>query len=324
MKQYDTLLSVKNLTKLYPVRSGFLSRVTSNVQAVGGVSFDIKAHEVLGLAGESGSGKTTIGRSILRLIEPTSGTVDFKGTDVLGLNRRELRAFRREAQIVFQDPYASLNPKMTIEQILSEPLQLHGLKASRSDRRDRIAALLNLVALSPDYMDRTPHALSGGQRQRIGIARALAVEPSLIVADEPVSALDVSVQAQVVNLLSDLRERLGLALLFISHDLAVMQHLSDRIAVLYLGRIMEIGPAKEVCRNPKHPYTEALLSAVPVPDLAKSRPRIILRGDIPNPANPPSGCVFRTRCHLATAECAKVVPELKEIGPGHSAACIKL
>jgi oligopeptide/dipeptide ABC transporter ATP-binding protein len=324
MKQPNPLLSVKDLTKLYPIKSNFFSKVTGHVHAVGGVSFDISPHEVLGLAGESGSGKTTIGRSVLRLVEPTSGSIRFDGRDVLALNARELRAFRRDAQIIFQDPFASLDPKMTIEQTLSEPLQLHGLANDRNERRTTIAALLDLVGLTPDFMDRSPQALSGGQRQRIGIARALAVKPSLIVADEPVSALDVSVQAQVVNLLCDLRSRLGLAMLFISHDLAVMQHFSDRIAVLYLGRVMEIGPAKQLCLNPRHPYTEALLSAVPDPDPARRRSRIVLRGDIPSPADPPSGCVFRTRCHMASAECAMVVPELREVAPGQQAACIKV
>ena len=324
MSQSEALLSVTGLNKAYPVRSGAFSRVSEQVHAVRGVSFDIGPNEVLGLAGESGSGKTTIGRSILRLIEPSGGRILFKGEEVLSMDRARLHAFRRDAQMIFQDPYASLDPKMSICESISEPLELHHLQPGRAARRERAVQLLDLVGLPKDYIDRHPESLSGGQRQRVSIARSLAVEPKFLVADEPVSALDVSVQAQVINLLSDLRERLGLAMLFISHDLAVMRHLSDRIAVLYLGRVMEIGPAKSICQSPAHPYTKALLSAVPEPEVGLRRERIVLMGDIPSPARPPSGCVFRTRCPMATAECAEVVPELRDVATGHYAACIKL
>lgn len=317
------VLDVRGLRKWYEVRRGIIPRVVGNVKAVDGVSFAIGPNEVLGLAGESGSGKTTIGRSILRLVEPTAGEVIFKGTDVTRLDPRALRLFRRKAQIIFQDPYSSLDPRMTIEQTLSEPLQVQGLMPSRRERRERVVALLESVSLSGDFLNRRPRELSGGQRQRIGIARALAVDPELIVADEPVASLDVSIQAQIVNLLEDLRERLGLALLFISHDIAIMEHLSDRIAIVYLGRIMEIGPKRAVYDTPKHPYTEALLSAVPDPDPGARRRRIVLEGDIPSPANPPSGCVFRTRCRYAKPECAETVPALRPVGPGHYKACIR-
>jgi oligopeptide/dipeptide ABC transporter ATP-binding protein len=317
------LLSVRNLAKYFDVRRGILPRVVGHVKAVDGVSFDIRPREVLGLAGESGSGKTTIGRSVLRLLEPTRGEVLFDGVDVLRLRGAELRRFRRKAQIVFQDPFSSLDPRMTVEQIIGEPLQVQGLDNGASSRREKVARLLEIVALGPAYLRRKPHELSGGQRQRVGIARALAVEPSFLVADEPVSALDVSIQAQVVNLLDDLKARFGLAMLFISHDIAVMEHVSDRIAVVYLGRFMEIGPSRDLVRSPQHPYTEALLSAVPDPAPDRRRKRIVLQGDVPNPAAPPSGCVFRTRCPYAIADCAKIVPELREVAPGHAKACIR-
>jgi oligopeptide transport system ATP-binding protein len=257
------------------------------------------------------------------LVEPTAGEIVFKGTDVTGLDPAALRLFRRKAQIIFQDPYSSLDPRMTVEQAVSEPLQVQGLMPNRKERRERVVALLESVSLSGDFLKRRPRELSGGQRQRVGIARALAVEPELIVADEPVASLDVSIQAQIVNLLEDLRERFGLALLFISHDIAIMEHLSDRIAIVYLGRIMEIGPRRQIASAPKHPYTEALLSAVPDPDPTQRRQRIVLQGDIPSPANPPSGCVFRTRCRYSIPACAETVPILKAVGPDHAKACIR-
>ncbi len=271
----------------------------------------------------SGSGKTTVGRSLLRLVQPTAGTIHFDGLDVIGLSQANLRAFRRRAQIIFQDPFASLNPRMTVAEIVGEALVIHGLARGARARTERVAELLTMVGLAPEHMTQYPHEFSGGQRQRIGIARALAVEPEFIVADEPVSALDVSIQAQVVNLMRDLKARLGLTLLFITHDLAVVEYVSTRVAVMYLGRLMEVAPARELCRNPKHPYTEALLSAVPVPDPKARRGRIVLKGDIPSPINPPSGCVFRTRCPYALPACAERVPELREVGPGHQKACIR-
>ena len=317
------LLEVRGLQKWFEVRRGVIPRVVANVKAVDDVSFAVAPHQVLGIAGESGSGKTTIGRAILRLIEPTAGQVLFNGTDITGFDREELRLFRRKAQIVFQDPLASLNPKMTIEQVLSEPLRVQGLCKNRTERRDRVVELLEMVALSVDFMKRRPHELSGGQRQRVGIARALAVNPEFIVADEPVSSLDVSIQAQIINLLDSLKDRLGLSFLFISHDIAVMEYLSDRIAVVYLGKIMEIGPTNAICGNPKHPYTEALLSAVPNSDPAAKSKRIVLKGGIPSPLAPPSGCVFRTRCPYAIDDCANAVPEFREVGPDHLSACIR-
>ncbi|HET8985376.1 MAG TPA: oligopeptide/dipeptide ABC transporter ATP-binding protein, partial [Trueperaceae bacterium] len=277
--------------------------------------------EVVGLVGESGSGKTTVGRTILRLIEPTAGEVLFDGVDVTKLNKSSMREYRRKMQIIFQDPFASLNPRMSVGDIIGEAMTIHNL-AKGKDREQKVAALLERVGLSPNHMRRYPHEFSGGQRQRIGIARALAVDPQFIVADEPVSALDVSIQAQVVNLLQDLKEELGLTLLFIAHDLGVVEYISDHVIVMYLGRIMEIAPSKELYANPVHPYTEALLSAVPIPDPTVKRDRIILQGDIPSPINPPSGCVFRTRCPIATKECAEVVPPLEEVKPGHFKACI--
>ncbi len=319
----EALLQVRDLRKWYPVRGGIIPHARGAVRAVDGVSFDIQPGEVLGLAGESGSGKTTIGRCVLRLIEPTGGSVRFQEKDIASLGPRDLRLFRRSAQIVFQDPFSSLDPRMTVEQIVVEPLRVQGLLADAKARRARAVELLEMVALSTQHLARRPHELSGGQRQRVGIARALSVSPSFIVADEPVASLDVSIQAQIVNLLSDLRARLGLSMLFISHDIAVMEHLSDRIAVVYLGRIMEVAPKRSLIRTPKHPYTEALLSVVPDPNPAARRERIILEGDIPNPAAPPSGCVFRTRCRYALPECAQAVPPLRAVGADHQTACIR-
>lgn len=318
----QTLLDVKNLEKFFPIRGGLLSRVVGNVKAVNDITFNIKRGEVVGLVGESGSGKTTAGRTILRLIEPTGGQVIFNGTDITKLSKAQMRDYRREMQIIFQDPFASLNPRMTVSDIIGEAMQIHNLHPGK-ERIDRIAELLQRVGLRPEHMGRYPHEFSGGQRQRIGIARALAVDPSFIVADEPVSALDVSIQAQVVNLIQDLQEELGLTVLFIAHDLHVVEYICDRMIVMYLGRIMEVAPSRELNRNPKHPYTEALLSAAPVPDPTIKRQRIILEGDIPSPINPPSGCVFRTRCRYAIAECANTVPELREVAPDHFKACIR-
>ena len=317
----ENLLEVKNLRKYFPIRGGIFSRVVANVKAVEDVSFNVKKGEVVGLVGESGSGKTTVGRSILRLIEPTSGEVNFDGTDVTKLSKSQMREYRKRMQIIFQDPFASLNPRMSVGDIIGEAMSIHNL-ARGKEREDKVAGLLERVGLSTAHMRRYPHEFSGGQRQRIGIARALAVDPEFIVADEPVSALDVSIQAQVVNLLQDLKEDLGLTLLFIAHDLGVVEYISDHVIVMYLGRIMEIAPAKELYANPIHPYTEALLSAVPIPDPTIKRERVILQGDIPSPINPPSGCVFRTRCPIATKECAEVVPPLEEVSPGHFKACI--
>ena len=319
----SALIEVRHLKTWFPAERGLLARVREHVKAVDDVSFDVERGEVLGLVGESGSGKTTVGRSLLRLIQPTAGSIRFDGLEVTSLSHAELRAFRRRAQIIFQDPFASLDPRMTVAEIVGEALAIHKLVPGRRARVERVAELLGLVGLAPEHMGRYPHEFSGGQRQRIGIARALAVEPEFIVADEPVSALDVSIQAQVVNLMRDLKARLGLTLLFIAHDLAVIEYVSTRVAVMYLGKLMEVAPARELCRNPKHPYTEALLSAVPVPDPKARRDRIVLKGDIPSPIDPPSGCVFRTRCPYAVPACAERVPELREVAPGHRKACIR-
>ena len=316
------LLEVNNLVKFFPIRGGLLSRVVANVKAVNDISFKVGKGEVLGLVGESGSGKTTAGRTILRLIEPTSGEIKFDGKDITKISKSEMREYRKRMQIIFQDPFASLNPRMTVGDIIGEALQIHNL-ASGQARVERVAELLRRVGLSPDHMRRYPHEFSGGQRQRIGIARALAVDPMFIVADEPVSALDVSIQAQVINLLEDLQRDLGLTVLFIAHDLAVVEYICDRVAVMYLGKVMEVATSKDLYANPKHPYTEALLSAAPIPDPTIKRERILLEGDIPSPINPPSGCVFRTRCRYVIPECEHTVPELREVKPGHFKACIR-
>ena len=316
-------LELRHVKMWFDATEGVFRRASHHIKAVDDVSFSIRAGEVLGLVGESGSGKTTVGRVILRLIDPTAGGILVEGVDIARAAQSALKVYRRRAQPIFQDPFGSLDPRMRVEEIVAEPLVVHGVGASRSDRRERVAATLRLVGLLPDHMTRYPHEFSGGQRQRIGIARALAAGPEFIVADEPVSALDVSIQAQVVNLLRELKRRLGLTLLFIAHDLAIVEYISDRIVVMYLGRVMEIAPARELCRNPKHPYTEALVSAVPVPDPARKRERIVLQGEIPSPINPPSGCVFRTRCPYAIGECAERVPELRQIAPGRLKACIR-
>ena len=318
----EYLLEVNNLRKFFPIRKGIFSKVVANVKAVQDISFKISSGEVVGLVGESGSGKTTAGRTILRLIEPSSGEVKFAGADITKFSKAKMRAYRKKMQIIFQDPFASLNPRMTVGDIVGEALQIHKLARGKA-KREKVASLLEKVGLSPSHMRRYPHEFSGGQRQRIGIARALAVDPQFIVADEPVSALDVSIQAQVVNLLQELKEELGLTLLFIAHDLAVVEYISDTVIVMYLGKIMEIAPAKELYSNPIHPYTEALLSAIPIPNPSLKRERILLEGDIPSPINPPSGCVFRTRCPIAVKECATVVPQLEEVSLGHYKACIK-
>jgi oligopeptide/dipeptide ABC transporter ATP-binding protein len=314
----EELVRVRGLVKHFPVAGS-----DDVVRAVDGVTFEIFRGETLGLVGESGCGKSTVGRCILRLIEPTHGEVKFENTDVRALKGGDLRRLRREMQIIFQDPYASLNPRMKVRDIVAEPLVIHGI-GGKSERRERVAELLRKVGLDPDYMNRYPHEFSGGQRQRIGIARALALNPKLVVADEPVSALDVSVQAQVVNLLEDLQKEFSLTYLFISHGLAVVEHISDRVAVMYLGRIVEVATAEELYANPLHPYTRALLSAIPVPDPTRKRERIVLKGDVPTPINPPAGCRFHTRCPEAVAECSQIDPDLREVAPGHTVACIRV
>jgi oligopeptide/dipeptide ABC transporter ATP-binding protein len=320
----DPLVDVRGLKKYFPIRTGFLSRVSGHVKAVDGVTFRVGRGETLGLVGESGSGKSTTGRALLRLDEPTEGRVRFDGRDVTAMDEAELRALRRDAQIIFQDPFASLNPRMTVGDTIREVLKVHRLAAGAA-ADTRVRELLDRVGLRPAHADRYPHEFSGGQRQRIGIARALSVEPKFIVCDEPVSALDVSVQAQVVNLLARLQEQLGLAYLFIAHDLSVIEHVSDRVAVMYLGRIVEMGDVEAVAARPKHPYTRALLSAVPVPEPGRARDRIVLQGDVPSPIDPPPGCPFHPRCPhpLKDEECARVVPALAEKATGHLAACIK-
>jgi oligopeptide transport system ATP-binding protein len=315
------LLEVKNLKVFFPVKHGLFSRVKAHVKAVDDVSLTVEPGETLGLVGESGCGKTTLGRAVIRLIDPTAGRVVFEGEDITSLSGAVLRSRRRRFQMIFQDPYGSLNPRMTVGQIIGEAIDIHHLAADAPARERRVADLLGDVGLDASHGQRYPHEFSGGQRQRIGIARALAVEPRLIVCDEPVSALDVSVQAQIINLLQDLQKEHGLAYLFIAHDLAVVEHISRRVVVMYLGKIVELAEAKAVVRTPKHPYTQALISAVPVIDPKSKRQRIVLPGDVPSPINPPSGCPFHPRCPMAEARCATEVPALREVTPGHWAAC---
>ncbi|MCP4804429.1 MAG: ATP-binding cassette domain-containing protein [Proteobacteria bacterium] len=321
----SALLEVRDLKVHFPVySSGLFRRVTGHVQAVDGLSFDIAPGEILGLVGESGCGKSTTGRAILRLVEPTAGQVLFDGQDVGQLSGEAMRKLRREMQIIFQDPYASLNPRMTVGDIITEPLSTHGLVSGKTEQMRRAQELMEQTGLDPRFVRRYPHEFSGGQRQRIGIARALASEPRLIVCDEPISALDVSIQAQILNLLQELARDRGLSYLFIAHDLSAIRHICDRIAVMYLGRIVEIGTYAQICDNPEHPYTQALVSAVPVPDPVKERERhrIVLTGDVPSPLNPPAGCRFHTRCHKhIESACKTDVPELKTLGDGRRAAC---
>jgi len=320
----EVLLEVRDLVKHFSVGGGMFGGRAGTVRAVDGVSFALRRGETLGLVGESGCGKTTTGRCILQLERPTSGQVIFEGRDLGKLSDTDLRPMRRRMQVIFQDPYASLNPRMTVAPILAEPLAVHGVVPDRQRRRDRVGDLLSRVGLLPQHADRYPHQLSGGQRQRVGIARALAVEPSLIVCDEPVSALDVSMQAQSINLLEDLQAELGLTYLFIAHDLAVVRHISDRVAVMYLGKMVEIADRRELYDKPLHPYTKALLAAVPIPDPALEAQRVhsVLVGEVPSPLNPPSGCVFHPRCPIAIDRCRGEVPPLREVTPGHWAACL--
>ena len=322
----DTLLEINNLKMYFAVTSGMLfQRTVAYVKAVDDVTFAVRRGETLGLVGESGCGKTTTGRCILQLYKPTSGQVIFEGQDLTQLGTKQMRAMRREMQVIFQDPYSSLNPRMTAGNIIGEPLIVHGLVKGKNEYRDRVAELLQNVGLNPYMADRFPHEFSGGQRQRIGVARALSVSPKFIVADEPVSALDVSIQAQIINLLEELQEQFNLTYLFIAHDLSVVRHISDRVGVMYLGHLVEIAERNEIYRNPMHPYTRALLSAVPIPDpiLDAQRERVLLSGEVPSPLNPPSGCVFHPRCPIADDNCAQTIPQLRPVAPDHWAACLK-
>ncbi len=318
----EVLLHVDNLMMHFPIYRGVFQRQVGAVRAVDGVSFDVKKGETLGLVGESGCGKSTTGRTILQLYKPTAGKVEFEGSNLVTLKRENMRLMRRKMQMIFQDPYASLNPRMTVGQLVAEPMMVHNV-ATGEEINKRVEQLLELVKLNPAFSTRYPHEFSGGQRQRIGVARALALNPSFIICDEPISALDVSIQAQVVNLLEELQSQFGLTYLFIAHDLSMVRHISDRVAVMYLGVIVELAEREELYNNPLHPYTQALLSAVPIPDpiADAKRKRVILEGDVPSPANPPSGCRFRTRCPIAQAQCAESRPEFREARPGHFVAC---
>jgi oligopeptide/dipeptide ABC transporter ATP-binding protein len=321
----STILEVKNLKQHFPIRGGFFQQVTGQIRAVDGISFTVRENEVLGLVGESGCGKTTAGRSILRLYDPTEGEIWFRKKDgemveIAQLNQKQMMPLRREMRMIFQDPFSSLNPRRTVKDIIGEPLVIHNIAKGRA-MEDGVATLMKSVGLDPNYMDRYPHEFSGGQRQRIGIARTLSLSPRLIIADEPVSALDVSIQAQVLNLLQQLKEELGLTLIFIAHDLSVVEHISDRLAVMYVGKIVELSTTDEVLRNPQHPYSEALVSAIPPADPDVRMDRIPLRGEVPSPANPPKGCIFHPRCRFVRDVCSQDEPALREVAPGHFAAC---
>ena len=326
MRRENVLANVSQLKKYFPIKEGIIfDRMIGNVRAVDDVSFEIYRGETLGLVGESGSGKTTVGRSLLRIIEPTSGRIEFDGRDIVGMNRKEFREIQHRMQMIFQDPYASLNPRIRVGDIVAEPLEIQGALSKR-EVKDRVVELLELVGLETSYLKRYVHEFSGGQRQRIGIARALVLKPDLIVCDEPISALDVSIQAQIVNLLEELQDKFGLTYLFIAHDLSMVRQVSDRIAVMYLGKIMELASKKSIYTNPLHPYTKALISAVPVPDpeIEAKRERIVIKGDVPHPSNPPKGCVFNTRCPVAESQCYEELPEYKQVTPGHWVACYKV
>lgn len=321
-KKDNVLLEVKNLKKYFPIRKGFFGRDVQHVKAVDDVSFYVRRGETLGLVGESGCGKSTTGRTLIRLYEPTAGEIIFDGAEIGMMSEKEMMPFRKKMQMIFQDPYASLNTRMTVGDIIGEAIDIHNL-ASGKERTEIIHDLLNRVGLMPDHAIRYPHEFSGGQRQRIGIARALAVKPEFIICDEPISALDVSIQAQVVNMLGDLQDEMGLTYLFIAHDLSMVRYISDRVGVMYLGKLVEIADSEELYEHPAHPYTQALLSSIPIPDpeLSKSKNRILLQGDVPSPINPPSGCRFRTRCPHAMKKCAEIEPQMKDLGGGHMAAC---
>ena len=319
-----SILRAENIVKSFPVHGGLFSQEIASVKAVQGISFELKKGETLGLVGESGCGKSTLGRCLIKLLQPSSGKIFFKDQDITNFKGEQLRELRKSMQIIFQDPYASLNPRMTIGSILEEPLVIHNLYASQKDRTDRVQELLQLVGLRPEHLARYPHEFSGGQRQRVGIARALAVNPDLIICDEPVSALDVSIQAQVINLLMELQQKLGLTYVFIAHDLKVVEHVSTRVAVMYLGKIVEMADADQLYKNPMHPYTKALLSAIPVPDPKPRAERIILTGDVPSPMNPPSGCHFNPRCPIAGPECKITAPQLIDKAKNHWVSCLKV
>lgn len=320
----ETLLKVENIVKHFPIYGGLLSKQVAAVKAVQNISFELKKGETLGLVGESGCGKSTLGRCLIRLIEPTSGKIFYKGEDITHVDANRLRDLRKNLQIIFQDPYASLNPRMTIGAILEEPLIIHNLYPDEKLRKNRVRELIDLVGLRPEHLTRYPHEFSGGQRQRVGIARALAVNPEVIICDEPVSALDVSIQAQVINLLMELQQKLGLTYIFIAHDLKVVEHVSNKVAVMYLGEIVEMADADELYKNPQHPYTKALLSAIPVPDPKPRAERTILTGDVPSPIAPPPGCYFNPRCPIADKNCAVQKPELKQTSTGHFVSCLKV
>jgi oligopeptide/dipeptide ABC transporter ATP-binding protein len=325
ISQNGTMVEVKNLKMYFPITRGLLRHKVADIKAVDDISFNISKHETLGLVGESGCGKTTTGRCVLRLYQPTSGSIYFNGIDISKMPERRIKPVRKDMGVIFQDPFGSLNPRQSAGAIVGDPLKVHRMAAGK-ELRERVVELFRIVGLDPGMMDRVPHEFSGGQRQRIGVARALACRPSLIICDEPISALDVSIQAQIINLLEELQETMGLTYLFIAHDLAVVQHISDRVAVMYLGRIVELTSSGELYENPLHPYTRALLSAIPIPDprVEKTRTRIVLKGEVPSPVNPPPGCHFHPRCNMAIDECSQQRPELRDVGNGHYVACIRV